>query len=144
MCDLVLFVQLKKCEKHLWSNATFSKFAGLHYSWKYHIGRNVNSFYCNYILIVGRINRRHQSRTFTFQKKLVICFIQSSLKNDQKCFLFDLKNFSFMIFKFLSSLFVIMLKERLDQKDKVNFKIHDITTWLTNNYNTYITLYLAK
>ena len=49
-----------------------------------------------------------------------------------------------MIFKFLSSLFVIMLKERLDQKDNVNFKIHDITTWLTNNYNTYITLYLAK
>ena len=49
-----------------------------------------------------------------------------------------------MIFKFLSSLFVIMLKERLDQKDKVNFKIHDITTWLTNNYDTYIALYLAK
>ena len=57
-----------------------SKFAGLHYSWKYHIRRNVNSFYCNYILIVSRINRSHQSRTLTFQKIFVICFIQSSLK----------------------------------------------------------------
>ena len=56
-----------------------SKFAGLHYSWKYH-RRNVNSFYCNYILIVSRINRSHQSRTLTFQKIFVICFIQSSLK----------------------------------------------------------------
>ena len=31
----------------------------------------VNSFYCNYILIVSRINWSHQSRTLTFQKKLL-------------------------------------------------------------------------
>ena len=29
-------------------------------------------------------------------------------------------------------------------KDKVNFKIFDVTTWLTNNYNTHITQYLRK
>ena len=28
-----------------------------------------------------------------------------------------------------------MQKKRLDEKDKVNFKIHGVTTWLTNNYN---------
>ena len=26
----------------------------------------------------------------------------------------------------------------LEQKDNVNFKIYDVTTWLTNNYNTHI------
>ena len=26
----------------------------------------------------------------------------------------------------------------------VNFKIHDITTWLINNYNTHIAQYLTK
>ena len=37
-----------------------------------------------------------------------------------------------------------MLKKRLDWKDKVNFKIHDVTNWLTNIYNTHIAQYLAK
>ena len=104
--DLVVFVQLKKCEKPRWRNATFSKFAGLHYSWKYHIKRNVNSFYCNCILIVSRINRSHHSRAFTFQKNIFICFIQSSLKVTKNAFYFILKTlFVLMIFKFLSSLF---------------------------------------
>ena len=26
--------------------------------------------------------------------------------------------------------------KQLDQKDKVNFKIYDVTSWLTNNFNT--------
>ena len=34
-------------------------------------------------------------------------------------------------------------KEQLDLKDKVNFKIHDVTTWLTKTCNTHIVLYLA-
>ena len=29
-------------------------------------------------------------------------------------------------------------------KDKVNFKIHDVTTWLTNNCNSHNALYLRK
>ena len=28
--------------------------------------------------------------------------------------------------------------KRLDQKDKVNFKIYDVTAWLTNNCNTHV------
>ena len=35
-------------------------------------------------------------------------------------------------------------KERFDYKDKVNIKIHDVTTWLTNNYNTHIAQSLTK
>ena len=48
----------------------------------------------------------------------------------------------------LKALFVLkifnFLKKRLDQKDKVNFKIYDATTCLTNNYNTHIVQYLKK
>ena len=44
--------------------------------------------------------------------------------------------------------FFIIEKKRLDQKDnfklKVNFKIYDITTWLTNSYNTHIVQYHKK
>ena len=29
-----------------------------------------------------------------------------------------------------------MVEKRLDQEDKVNFKIHGATTWFTNNCNT--------
>ena len=32
----------------------------------------------------------------------------------------------------------------LDYKDKVNFKIYDVTTWETNNCNTHIVQYLRK
>ena len=28
--------------------------------------------------------------------------------------------------------------------DKVNLKIHDVTTWLTSSYNTHIAQYLTK
>ena len=34
--------------------------------------------------------------------------------------------------------------KRLDLKTKVNFKIYDVTIWLTNNYNTHVAHYLAK
>ena len=36
-----------------------------------------------------------------------------------------------------------MQEKRLDQKDKNNFKIHDVTTWFTKNYNKYIVKYLT-
>ena len=29
----------------------------------------------------------------------------------------------------------------LNQKDKINFEIHDLTAWLTNNYNADIAQY---
>ena len=33
------------------------------------------------------------------------------------------------------------LEQRFDQKNKVVFKIYDVTTWETNKCNTHITLY---
>ena len=39
------------------------------------------------------------------------------------------------IFSFSHDL-LVMQKKRLDQKDNVNFKIHNVTIWLTNNCNT--------
>ena len=40
------------------------------------------------------------------------------------------------IFKILSWLFG-HAEKWLDQKDTFNFKVYDITAWLTNNYNTH-------
>ena len=41
-------------------------------------------------------------------------------------------------------LFLVMEKKRLDSKDNVNFKIHDVTAWKTNNCNTHIAQYVKK
>ena len=46
--------------------------------------------------------------------------------------------FVLKIFEFLPWHFGIVEK-RLDQKDKFHFKNFDVTTWLTNNYNTQYT-----
>ena len=54
------------------------------------------------------------------------------------------KLFSFSTYLSFSHDFLVLLEKRLDLKDKVNFKIHDVTTWLTNNYNTHIAQYLTK
>ena len=51
--------------------------------------------------------------------------------------------FVLKIINFLSSLFGHTGKW-LDQNDKVNFKIYDVTPWLTNNCNTYIKQYIKK
>ena len=51
--------------------------------------------------------------------------------------------FILKIFKFLSWRFGQVAKQ-LDQKDKFNFKIYDVSTSLTNNCNTYIAQYLEK
>ena len=34
--------------------------------------------------------------------------------------------------------------KRFDKKAMVDFKIYDVTTWQTNNYNTRIAQYLKK
>ena len=49
----------------------------------------------------------------------------------------------FKTFNFLSWLFGCVEK-RLDQKDKINFKIYDVTTWLANNYKTHIDQYRMR
>ena len=48
----------------------------------------------------------------------------------------------FKIFNFLSSLFGHVAKRR-DKKDKVSFKLYDVTAWL-NNFNALIAQYLEK
>ena len=65
---------------------------------------------------------------------------ESPLKIMKNGFYLTLKAlFVLRLFKFLSWPF-----GRLDLKDKVNFKIYDVTTWLTNNCNTHIAQYLEK
>ena len=67
---------------------------------------------------------------------------ESLLKMVKNAFYFTLKAFFILkIFKFLSWLFGHVSKRR-DYKDKVNFKFYNITSWLTNNYNTHIAQYL--
>ena len=66
------------------------------------------------------------------------------LKMIKHAFHFILKAlFILKIFKFLSWLFDHVEKTTWLEW-KVNFKIHDITTWLTNNCNTYISHHLRK
>ena len=54
----------------------------------------------------------------------------------KSAFYFTLK--AFFVLKILKFL------KRLNLKDKVNFKTYDITAWLTNNCNPYISQYLEK
>ena len=61
------------------------------------------------------------------KRRSIICFNESPLKMMKNVFYFILKAlFVLKIFTFIY--FLVMLKKRLDQKDKVNFKIHDVTT----------------
>ena len=62
----------------------------------------------------------------------------------KNAFYFILKAlFVLKILKFLSWLFG-HVEKRLDQKNKINFKIYDFTAWLTNNYSPYIAQYLTQ
>ena len=36
------------------------------------------------------------------------------------------------------------MKKKRDEKDKVNFKIYDVTAWLTNNHNKRTAQYFLK
>ena len=40
--------------------------------------------------------------------------------------------------------FFVHLGKQLDKEVQDNFKIYDVTTWETNNYNTYIAQYLQE
>ena len=72
------------------------------------------------------------------------CFNGSTLKVMKSAFYFMLKAiFVLDIFTFLSSLFGYVEK-RLDQKAKVNFRIHDATDLTASNYNTYLDQYFKK
>ena len=53
-------------------------------------------------------------------------------------FISTLKLFSFSGYLNFCLDFLVMFKKQLDQKDKVNFEIHDVTASLTNNFDTHI------
>ena len=74
--------------------------------------------------------------------KFFICFNDSPLKMIKNAFYFILKAFSRYLNFCLD--FCGMQKKRLDQKDKGNFEMYDVTAWLTKNYNTYIAQYLTN
>ena len=52
-------------------------------------------------------------------------------------------NAVYFMITFLSWFFVYVEK-LFDKKVLVSFKIHDVTDWATNNYNTHIAQYLKK
>ena len=70
------------------------------------------------------------------KKKCIICFIESPLKMMKNAFYFISKAlFILKIFKFLSWLLGHVGKQ-LDWKDKVNFRIHDVTSWRSKGDET--------
>ena len=60
----------------------------------------------------------------------------------KNAFYFTLK--ALFVFKILKSLDFGHVEKRLDWKDKVNFKLYDVTAWLTNRCNTDADQYLKK
>ena len=69
---------------------------------------------------------------------------KSPLRMMKNAFYFTSKALSFFkIFKFLYWLFGHAAKQ-LDKKDKVNFKLYDVTAWLTNNRTTHIAQFVEK
>ena len=69
---------------------------------------------------------------------------ESPSKMMKIAFYFILKAFLVLkIFKIFSWIFG-HVKKRLDQEDDVDFKIHDVTTWLTHNLNTHVDQYFKR
>ena len=87
-----------------------------------------------------------KSDSHLLKKNCVICLIENPLKVKENAFYFILKPlFVLKIFKFLSRLFGDVGKTaNYKDKDKVNLKIHDVTTRFTNKCNTHIAQYLTK
>ena len=62
----------------------------------------------------------------------------------ENAFYFNLKVLSVLeIFRFLFRLFGYVGK-RLDKKVMIDFKVYDVTNWMTVNYNTHIMQYLKN
>ena len=69
---------------------------------------------------------------------------ESLLKMVKNTFYFILKDLLVLkVFKFLSR-FSGDVGKQLEQKRKITFKIYDVTTCETNNYNALIAQYLTK
>ena len=62
----------------------------------------------------------------------------------KNAFYFILKAYFVLeIFKFCLD-FLFILKKRLDEINKINFKIYDVKTWLRNNGNKHIAQYITN
>ena len=99
-------------------------------------GFNIQMIYFLYEIIV-RMNLKSDCH-------FVICLIESPIKMMKNVFYFVLKAFFVLNIIHFSHVILIMQEKQLDLKDKANFKIHDVTTWFTNNSNTHIAQYLTK
>ena len=84
------------------------------------------------------------SPSITFQNKIVLFASMKAFQNMKNAFYFILKVFSFSRYLNFCPEFLVMSKKRLDRKDKDNFKICDVATWLKNSYNAHIAQYLTK
>ena len=79
---------------------------------------------------------------FSFSKNFFCSLSWKHFKNDENCFLFYLKS------SFCSQdiqIFVLAFLGHVDKKglkDKVNIKIYEVKTWLTNIYYPHIVHYL--
>ena len=63
----------------------------------------------------------------------------------KNAFCFILKAlFVLKIFNFFCDDFLVMYEKWLDEKDKVNFEIHDGTSWFRNYCNKHIAQYLTN
>ena len=77
-------------------------------------------------------------------KKLFNLLQLKPFKDDEKCFLFQLKSSSCSQDISVFVLAFWSCKKQLDWKNKFNFKIYHVPTWLINNYNTHTAQYLTK
>ena len=99
------------------------------------------------LLIHSPVKTRTAIIANTIQKSILGFEVTSDhwrfLKTMKNVFYFMLKAlFVLEMFKFLSWLYGFV--KRLHRKAKINFEIHDITFWTTNNFNTYIVQYLIR
>ena len=67
------------------------------------------------------------------KKKFITCFNDSPSKMMKNAFYFILKAFCSLDNLSFCLDFLGMQKKRLDQKDKINFEIYDVTAWLAMN-----------
>ena len=94
--------------------------------------------------ILSKITKEKLNTDSLLSRKLFYLLQWKPFKMMKVVFYFNLKSSSHSqdIDFFLD--FLVMQQKRLDEKDKINFKIYDVPTWLTNNYNTHIAQYFTK
>ena len=70
--------------------------------------------------------------------------IKNPLKITKNIFYFMLKAIFVLKYLYFCPDVFGHVEKQLDRKNKINFKIHDVTDWETNNYNIHFVQYLRK